>query len=101
MPNKVGTKGQVVIEKEIRDQLGIEPGSVAIQQVVDGHLEIYFMGPPHRRSLFGSLRPLIDPDVLERVSQMDWHELREEAWRRGVAEDWRAENEDEDQDASE
>ena len=26
MPNKVGAKGQVVIEKEIRDELGVEPG---------------------------------------------------------------------------
>lgn len=26
MANKVGTKGQIVIEKAIRDELGVEPG---------------------------------------------------------------------------
>ena len=99
MPNKVGAKGQVVIEKEIRDELGIEPGSVAIQRIVDGHLEIYFLHPRTDARSRGVLRPYIDPDILERASQMDWNEIREEAWRRAVAEDWRAENEDEDQDA--
>jgi AbrB family looped-hinge helix DNA binding protein len=32
MATKVGAKGQVVIEKAIRDSLGIEPGSLAIQR---------------------------------------------------------------------
>ena len=85
---KVGAKGQVVIEKEIRDRLGIEPGSLAIQRVVDGHVEIYFVPPPHRRSLRGALRPYIDPAILERTSRMEWHEIREDAWRRATAERW-------------
>ena len=77
MPSKVGAKGQIVIEKETRDRLGVEPGSVALQRIVDGHVEIYFIPPPHRRSLFGSLRPYIDKDILERAANMDWNEIRE------------------------
>ena len=86
MASKVGTKGQIVIEKEIRDRLGIEPGSLAIQEVVDGHLEIHFLPPPHNRSLRGILRPYISQEVLDRTSKMEWHEIKEEAWRNWVTE---------------
>ena len=57
MPNVVGQKGQVVISKEIRDKLGIEPGWWALQSIVDGHVEIYFLPPEHNRSLLGCLAP--------------------------------------------
>jgi hypothetical protein len=56
------------------------------------HLEIYFIPPPHRRSLFGVLRPYIDKDILERTKHMDWDEIREEAWSKHVLE--RYSNED-------
>jgi AbrB family looped-hinge helix DNA binding protein len=59
MANRVGPKGQVVIEKEIRDKLGIGPGSVAIQRLVDDHVEIYFLPPRHNRSLLGAARPFV------------------------------------------
>lgn len=59
MASKVGTKGQIVIAKEIRDELGIEPGWTAFQQVVDGHVEVYFLPPKHNRSLGGVLAPYI------------------------------------------
>jgi hypothetical protein len=59
---------------------------------VDGHVEIHFVPPPHHRSLFGSLRPYIRQDILEKTAKMDWHEIREEAWRKHVAE--RYSNED-------
>ena len=51
----VGPKGQVVIEKEIRDKLGVEPGWLAIQQLVEDHVEISFIPPEHNRSLAGIL----------------------------------------------
>ncbi len=84
MTSKVGTKGQIVIEKAIRDELGIEPGAVAIQRVVDGHVEIYFVPAAARGSLKGRLRPLISDEVIARTSQMDWHDIEEEAWREGI-----------------
>jgi AbrB family looped-hinge helix DNA binding protein len=63
MAHVVGTKGQIVIEKEIRDQLGIAPGWKAIQRRVGDHVEIYFLPPTHRRSLAGILKPFIDPST--------------------------------------
>jgi AbrB family looped-hinge helix DNA binding protein len=55
MNYKVGTKGQIVIEKDIRDKLGVQPGWQALQMLVDDHVEIYFVPPEHNRSLAGSL----------------------------------------------
>jgi bifunctional DNA-binding transcriptional regulator/antitoxin component of YhaV-PrlF toxin-antitoxin module len=51
----VGPKGQIVIAKELRDQLGVSPGWTAIQRVTGDHLEVFFMPPSHRRSLKGTL----------------------------------------------
>ena len=83
MANKVGTKGQVVIDKRIRDQLGIGPGWLALQRLVDDHVEIYFVGPEHNRSLLGSLNKYvkyaIDPEA-------DWDKIRDYAWAEAVKE---------------
>jgi bifunctional DNA-binding transcriptional regulator/antitoxin component of YhaV-PrlF toxin-antitoxin module len=52
----VGTKYQVVIEQAVRQRLGIRPGWIAVQTVVDDHLELRFLPPEHDQSLAGSLR---------------------------------------------
>ena len=39
MPNVVGQKGQVVISKKIRDELGVKPGWWALQSIVDGQID--------------------------------------------------------------
>jgi AbrB family looped-hinge helix DNA binding protein len=65
MAHVIGSKGQVVIAKEIRDQLGVEPGWKAIQRLVDDHVEIRFIPPTHNRSLGGILKRYIDPAKLE------------------------------------
>jgi bifunctional DNA-binding transcriptional regulator/antitoxin component of YhaV-PrlF toxin-antitoxin module len=44
-------KGQVVISKEIREQLGIEPGWEALGRVVGDEVVLRFVPPEHRRSL--------------------------------------------------
>ncbi len=78
MAAKVGTKGQVVVEKEIRDRLGIKPGWMAIQRLVDDHVELYFVPPEHNRSLMGGLKKYIKGG--EVPSDEDWHEVKERAW---------------------
>lgn len=82
MSYQVGTKGQVVIAKKLRDQLGIKPGWLATQVVVDDHVEIYFAPPSHRRSLSGSLREYaVRADIRE---SQDWDEVRSRAWTSAV-----------------
>src|SRR5579863_5670176 len=63
MTNIVGEKGQVVIEKPIREALGILPGSTAVQELRDDHVEIRFYPPEHRRSLRGVLAGRIGGSV--------------------------------------
>ncbi len=86
MASIVGTKGQVVIDKAIRDQLGISPGWRAYQTLEEGHVKIYFRPPPHSRSLLGILRKHIPPEAAERLTQTSWSEIEEEGWK-GIAEE--------------
>ncbi len=83
MAHVVGTKGQVVIAKEIRDQLGVEPGWLALQRLVGDHVEIYFLPPEHRNSLKGSLAEYINVHV---APGQDWDEARHAAWERAAKE---------------
>lgn len=81
---KVGPKGQVVIAKEIRDTLGLQPGWLALQRLVDDHVEVYFLPPRHRKSLKGSLAPYTSVQVgLGR----EWDEARERAWKAAAEEE--------------
>jgi AbrB family looped-hinge helix DNA binding protein len=75
MPSRVGERGQVTIEKAIREELGVFAGDQAIQRVEDGRVVIEFVPPPHRRSLAGALA-----DKVTRVPpDEDWAVLREAA----------------------
>ncbi|HEU5316338.1 MAG TPA: AbrB/MazE/SpoVT family DNA-binding domain-containing protein [Chloroflexota bacterium] len=56
MASQVSERGQITIERSIREQLGIEPGMVAYQSVVDGRLEVVFLPAPHTNSLYGALK---------------------------------------------
>lgn len=55
MSSVVGTKGQITIEKDIRDSLGVQPGWRAIQQLEGDRVVLQFLPPKHRRSLAGIL----------------------------------------------
>jgi AbrB family looped-hinge helix DNA binding protein len=80
---KVGPKGQVVISKEIRDRLGVEPGWRAIQILIDDHVEIYFLPPEHDESLLGILAPYIRTSIPQGEP---WERAREDAWEEAARE---------------
>lgn len=82
MTASVGTQGQVVIDEAIRDALGIAPGWIAVQRLVDGHVEIHFLPPDHGESLKGSLAS----HTTVTVSEDEWHEAKERAWREAARE---------------
>jgi bifunctional DNA-binding transcriptional regulator/antitoxin component of YhaV-PrlF toxin-antitoxin module len=81
MGNRVGPKGQVVISKPTRDLLGIRPGFEALEQVVEDHVEIHFIPPPHERSLRGRLAGELRRKPRGRLSK-----AREAAWVKAARE---------------
>jgi|GEM_PF-2283930 bifunctional DNA-binding transcriptional regulator/antitoxin component of YhaV-PrlF toxin-antitoxin module len=80
MSHRVGQKGQVVIEKGIRDTLGIQPGFVAVQEVVADRVEIAFFPPEHHESLRGILANPKGPSL----SEEEFGEVRRQAWARSI-----------------
>lgn len=53
MVSRVSERGRITIDRTVREQLGVQPGMVAHQRVVNGRLEVMFLPAPHRRSLSG------------------------------------------------
>ena len=84
MTNMVGAKGQVVIEKAIRESLGLEAGYVAVQKLVGDHVEIRFYPPEHNRSLRGRLAKPSE----RALSSTELADAREQAWSATVQADW-------------
>ncbi|HYN69406.1 MAG TPA: AbrB/MazE/SpoVT family DNA-binding domain-containing protein [Candidatus Eisenbacteria bacterium] len=76
MTSKVGERGQVTIEKAIREELGVYAGDQAVQRIEDGCVVIEFVPAPHRRSLAGSLRDKVG----RRPADERWRALRDAAW---------------------
>ncbi|MCL0087903.1 AbrB/MazE/SpoVT family DNA-binding domain-containing protein [Dehalococcoidia bacterium] len=81
MVHVVGHKGQVVIAKDIRNQLGVEPGWLALQRLVNDHVEVYFLPPEHGKSLKGSLANHIRVHV---APGQEWDKARDIAWDKAV-----------------
>ena len=77
MAYTVGAKGQLVIAKDIRDRLGVEPGWIALERLIDDHVEIYFVPPEHDRSLLGVLAIHTQRKV---APGEEWAQAREQAW---------------------
>ena len=78
MTYTVGTKGQVVIAKDIRETLGVKPGWIAVQRLAGDHVEIYLIPPEHRGSLKGALKDHIKTSV---APGKEWDRAREIAWK--------------------
>ena len=83
MAHTVGPKGQIVIAKEIRDRLGVEPGWIALERLVNDHVEVYFLPPEHKKPLKGSLAGHVNVSI---PPGKDWNEAREAAWRASTVE---------------
>lgn len=76
MVSRVGERGQITIEKAIREELGIYAGDETVQHVEDGRIVIDVVPGRHRRSLAGSLR-----DKVGRLPDDEaWGALRSAAW---------------------
>ena len=71
----VGERGQITIDKAIREELGIRAGDEAVQRVEDGRIVIEVVPGRHRRSLFGSLA-----EVADRPGDELWESIRDAAW---------------------
>ena len=80
MASTVGEKGQVVIEKPIRDALGVRPGFVAVQSLRDDRVEIRFYPPEHNRSLKGALAEFVECSI----PPEEWEQARQDAWSEAV-----------------
>jgi AbrB family looped-hinge helix DNA binding protein len=76
MPNVVGDRFQITIDKRVREQLGIQPGDHAFEYIEDGLLIVEFLPKSHDRSLRGILKR---PDV--QAGSTDSAAEKEAAWR--------------------
>jgi len=75
MVSRVGERGQITIEKSIREELGIYAGDDAVQRVEDGRIVIEVVPGRHRRSLAGTLRDKVG----RQPADESWEALRRAA----------------------
>ena len=73
-------KGLVVIAEDLREAFGWGDEGEIIEIEHDGQVEAYLLPPPHSESLMGSLAPYSDVTI----SEDEWPEARERAWREAV-----------------
>ena len=83
MPNVVGERYQITIDKKVREELGIQPGDQAVEWVEDGRLVIAFMPRPSTESMLGILKRYTDKPI-EPIT--DWEALKDRAWAARTAE---------------
>ncbi len=76
MTSRVGERGQITIEKSIREELSISAGDETVQRVEDGRIVIEVIPGRHRRSMAGSLRDKIGRTPPDEA----WAVLHEAAW---------------------
>ncbi len=76
MGSRVGERGQITLEKTIREELGIYAGDEAVQRVENGRIVIEVVPGRHSRSLAGAAAPHIQRIPVDEA----WEVLRDAAW---------------------
>ena len=76
MTTRVGERGQITIQKAIREELAIYAGDETVQRVEDGRIVIEVIPGRHRRSLAGTLRDKTGTTP----SDESWEALRKATW---------------------
>ena len=76
MPSRVGERGQITVEKAIREELAVYAGDQAVQWVQDGRLVVEFVPAPHHRSMAGALAGKVRRRPLD---EADWASIRDAA----------------------
>jgi AbrB family looped-hinge helix DNA binding protein len=76
MSSRVGERGQITIEKAIREELAIYAGDETVQRIEDGRIVIEVVPGRHRRSMAGTLREAVG----RMPTDESWAALRDAAW---------------------
>ena len=76
MTSRVGERGQITIEKAIRDELAIYAGDETVQRIEDGRIVIEVIPGRHRRSLAGVLRAKAQRTPADEA----WAAIRDASW---------------------
>src|SRR5688500_6094735 len=74
--SRVGERGQITIEKSIREQLMIYAGDETVQRIEDGRIVIEMIPGRHRRSLAG----VLSGKTGRTPPDESWEALRDAAW---------------------
>lgn len=91
MPNVVGERYQITIDKKVRDELGIKPGDQAYEYVEGDRLVVAFLPRSNNESMLGILKKYTDQPI-EPIT--DWDAVKERAWAMRSAEIMEALQED-------
>ncbi len=80
MPNKVGQRYQITIDKAVRERLGVKPGDQAVEWVEGDKLVVGFLPRPHNESMLGILKrmPRESTEPIKPIT--DWEAIKERAW---------------------
>jgi bifunctional DNA-binding transcriptional regulator/antitoxin component of YhaV-PrlF toxin-antitoxin module len=87
MSTLVGTKGQVTIEKSIREALGVRRGWGALQRLKGDRVIIDFLPPRHRQSLAGALE---HATAVRLPTEPEFQATVERAWEETLRKEWNA-----------
>lgn len=82
MPNVVGERFQITIDKKVRERLGVKPGDLAVEWVENGRLVVGFLPPASSESMLGIVKKI--GGTVEPIT--DWEALKDRAWAARVAE---------------